>query len=153
MAKKPASIKDCAKSLAFLPHLKDGGYINDEDHDRIVGRIRRDLAKHGGVKGLEREGRRKRMAGGYGPNLLVGAPPQGTSTPFARMPQPTRLGVSKPMGYSGGYDGKQPDNEPYGWHDEENLNWHQRAGYHGMQPLGGYDIKATWPRRYPIAIE
>jgi hypothetical protein len=22
------------------------------------------------------------------------------------------------------------------------LNWHQRAGYHGMQPLGGYDIKS-----------
>jgi hypothetical protein len=23
-------------------------------------------------------------------------------------------------------------------HDEENLNWHQKAGYHGMHPLGAY---------------
>jgi hypothetical protein len=111
MTRKPASISDCAKSLSYLGPLKDGGYISDADHDLIVGSVRRDLAKNGGVAGLEKEGRRKRMARGVAPDL---------SSP-------------------GGYNGKHPDNDPYGPRDEESLNWHQRAGYHGMYPVGGYD--------------
>ena len=110
MAKKPASIKDCVKSLSFLRPMRDGGYISETDHDRIVGRVRRDLAKNGGVAGLEREGRRKRMAGGYVPDFHIPAPQL-----------------------------KHANNENYGPHDEESLNWHERAGYDGMYPVGGYD--------------
>jgi hypothetical protein len=39
----------------------------------------------------------------------------------------------------GGYNGTHPDNDPYGPHQEDDLNWHQKAGYQGMMPLGGYD--------------
>ena len=113
MAKSPASIKDCAKSLAALGPLRDGGYISDRDHDRIVGRVRRDLAKAGGARALAAEDRRKRMADGVAPDLY-------------------------PARYGDGYSTTYPDNDPYTMHDEESLNWHQRAGYHGMMPLGGY---------------
>src|SRR6516165_7110692 len=34
---------------------------------------------------------------------------------------------------------------PHTMHDEESLNWHQRAGYHGMMPLGGYAGVAANP--------
>jgi hypothetical protein len=60
--------------LAFLGPLRDGGYISDKDHDRIVGRVRRDINKAGGVAGLEAEGRKKRMAGGYVPDFFIGQP-------------------------------------------------------------------------------
>jgi hypothetical protein len=36
-----ANIRDCAKSLSYLRPLKEGGYISERDHDRIVGRVRR----------------------------------------------------------------------------------------------------------------
>ena len=72
MAKNAASISDCAKSLSYLRPLRDGGYMSESDHDRIVGRVRRDLAKHGGLAALEREGRRKRMQrGGYDQMLSI----------------------------------------------------------------------------------
>jgi hypothetical protein len=148
MAKAPASLKDCAKSLSYLGPLRDGGYISERDHDRIVSRVRRDINKNGGVAGLEREGRRKRMAegvaptlssGGYDPELPSSAPGQLQSLMQSPTPQvPQGVTTSSPVYSVGGYDGKHPDNEPYGMHDEENLNWHQRAGYHGMHPIGAY---------------
>ena len=107
-----ANIRDCAKSLSYLRPLKEGGYISERDHDRIVGRVRRDLAKAGGARALEAEGRRKGMADGVAPDLY-------------------------PARYGDGYSTTYPDNDPYTMHDEESLNWHQRAGYHGMMPLGG----------------
>jgi hypothetical protein len=120
MASNPASIADCAKSLSYLRPLKEGGYISEKDHDRIVERVRRDLAQHG-LEGLLAEGQRKRMANGVAPNL-------------------------HPAGYSGDYVNTQhADNNPFGMRDEENLNWHSRAGYHGMYPVGGYAGVAANP--------
>jgi hypothetical protein len=59
MARKPASISDCAKSLSYLGPLKDGGYISQADHDRIVSRpgggtteqrlVARSLTGNGGI--------------------------------------------------------------------------------------------------------
>ena len=66
-----ANIRDCAKSLSYLRPLKEGGYISERDHDRIVGRVRRDLAKAGGARALEAEGRRKRMADGVAPVSIL----------------------------------------------------------------------------------
>jgi hypothetical protein len=56
------------------------------------------------------------------------------------MTPPPQQGVttSSPMFSVGGYNGGHPNNDPYGMHDEESLNWHQKAGYHGMMPLGAY---------------
>ena len=96
-----ASIKDCALSLLAAHDLRRGNLISDDDHDRIVGRVRRDINKNNGVAGLIAEGQHKRMANGIAPNLY-------------------------PAGH---YVNTQPaDNNPYGMHDEENLNWHGLAG-------------------------
>ena len=72
--------------------------FSDDDHDRIVGRVRRDINKNNGVAGLIAEGQHKRMANGIAPNLY-------------------------PTGHSGEYVNTKPaDNNPYGIDDESNLN-------------------------------
>ena len=86
-----ASIKDCALSLLAAHDLRRGNLISDNDHDRIVGRVRRDINKNNGVAGLVAEGQRKRMANGVAPNLY-------------------------PAGHSGGeyVNTQSADNNPYG---------------------------------------
>src|SRR5215469_421179 len=54
-----ASIKDCALSLLAAHDLRRGNLISDDDHDRIVGRVRRDINKNNGVAGLIAEGQHK----------------------------------------------------------------------------------------------
>ena len=110
-----ASIKDCALSLLAAHDLRRGNLTSDDDHDRIVGRVRRDIIKNNGVAGLIAEGQHKRMANGNAPNLY-------------------------PAGHGGGeYVNTQPaDNNPYGIDDESNLNWHGLAGFEKMHPMGAY---------------
>jgi hypothetical protein len=104
-----ANIRDCALSLLAAHDLRRGDLISDDDHDGIVGRVRRDIHKAGGVRALEAEGRRRRV----------------------------QRGGFTPAGYSGDYVNTQhADNNPFATPDEENLNWHGHAGR--FYPVGSY---------------
>ena len=60
-----ATIKQCARTIETARHLLDGGHIMQDEHDRMVEKARRDIAKRGGTRKLARVGAVRRMTGGY----------------------------------------------------------------------------------------